>query len=118
VNGNLISQEAFEDTLADRALGYEEISCRAVSAGVFGGTLKTSINSVGRVLARLTNITLNGSPLSGEAFFLQEGGRTLGYRNLFGLALLQLSVCLSPSHIHIFQWWFHEDVCGGRILRC
>jgi molecular chaperone HtpG len=86
VNGKLLSQEAFEDALSDKASGYENISLRSVSKGGFGGLLETSLNFQGRLLARLTNITLNGSGLSGEVFFQQDGGQTLGYRNLFGLA--------------------------------
>ncbi|MEQ8689384.1 MAG: ATP-binding protein, partial [Pseudomonadales bacterium] len=37
VNGKLISQERFEDTLAGRAEGFKEISTREVSKGAFGG---------------------------------------------------------------------------------
>src|SRR5262249_858174 len=34
---------------------------------------------------------LSGTPLIGEAFFIQEGGQTLGFRNLFGLAPIPVS---------------------------
>lgn len=86
VDGTLISQEAFENALAGKATGFALHSSRAVSYGDFAGTLQTSINPQGRILARFTSISLNGNPLVGEAFFVQEGGQTLGLRNLFGLA--------------------------------
>jgi molecular chaperone HtpG len=91
VNGNLISQNRFEDTLGNRAEGYNEISARTVSSGEFAGDLKTLVNQQGRVVARLQNITLNDNGLSGEMFFVQSGGQTLGFRNLFGLAPIPVS---------------------------
>jgi len=91
VNGRLISQQLFEDTLGSRAAGYEEISCRPVSRGEFSATLRTFVNAEARVLARLEGVSLNGNPLSGEAFFVQHGGQTMGFRNLFGLAPIPVS---------------------------
>lgn len=91
VNGHLISQQLFEDTLGNKAAGYDQISSRPVSRGEFSATLRTFINPQARVLARLDGITLNGNPLSGEAFFVQQGGQTLGFRNLFGLAPIPVS---------------------------
>ncbi len=91
VNGRIISQEAFEDTLAGKAAGFERISSRQVSRGEFAGTLDVSLNAQNRLLARLTAISLNGNPISGEAFFVQQGGPTLGFRSLFGLAPIPVS---------------------------
>ncbi|MGH7217252.1 MAG: ATP-binding protein [Nitrospiraceae bacterium] len=91
VNGSLISQQLFEDTLGNKAAGFDQISSRPVSRGEFSGTLRTFLNPQARVLARLDIITLNGNPLSGEAFFVQQGGQTLGFRNLFGLAPIPIS---------------------------
>lgn len=91
VNSNLISQQGFENTLGNSTTGYDQISSRQVSRGEFSGTLRTCVNSRGRVLARLDDIGLNGNPLSGEVFFIQQGGQTLGYRNLFGLAPIPVS---------------------------
>ena len=34
---------------------------------------------------------MNGTDLVGEVFFLQDGGQTQGYRNLFGLAPISVS---------------------------
>ena len=86
VNGRIISQEAFEDTLASKAAGFERISSRQVSRGEFAGTLDVSLNAQNRLLARLTAILLNGNPIAGEVFLVQQGGLTLGFRSLFGLA--------------------------------
>lgn len=91
VNDHLISQQLFEDTLGDSAAGYEQISSRPVSRGEFSATLWTFVSAQARVLARLEGISLNGNPLSGEAFFVQHGGQTLGFRNRFGLAPIPVS---------------------------
>jgi molecular chaperone HtpG len=91
LNGKLISQQSFEDSLGDRAAGFEPLSTRAVSRGDFSGTLRTMINAQARVLARLGGIALNGNPVAGDVFLVQQGGQTLGYRNLFGLAPIPIS---------------------------
>jgi molecular chaperone HtpG len=91
INGHLISQQLFEETVGSKAAGYNQISSRPVSRGEFSGTLRTFINAQARVLARLDGIILNGSPLSGEAFLVQQGGQTLGFRNLFGLSPIPVS---------------------------
>ena len=44
-----------------------------------------------RKKARLDGIKLSGNPLSGEAIFIQQGERTFGFRNLFGLAPIPVS---------------------------
>ena len=91
VNGSIISQEVFEDTLSGRAAGFDQISARVVSRGEFSGTLHVSINAQSRVLLRFTDISLNGTPIRGEAFFVQQSGPTHGFRNLFGLAPIPVS---------------------------
>ena len=91
VNGRLISQEGFEQALTGKTSGFSSLKTRPVSLGEFSGTLHTFVNAQARVLARLTAISLNGNPLAGEAFFVQEGGQTLGFRNLFGLAPIPVS---------------------------
>ena len=91
VNGQLISQQLFEDTLGNRAEGYEQISSRHITRGEFSATLRTFVNPQARVLARLEGISLNDSALCGEAFFVQQGGQTQGFRKLFGLAPIPVS---------------------------
>lgn len=91
VNAKVISQEAFENTLGDKASGFAEHSQRRASHGDFAGTLQTSINPQGQVLVRFTKISLNGNPLSGEVLLVQEGGQTFAFRNFFGLAPIPMS---------------------------
>ena len=86
VNQRLISQETFEDTIAGRSHGFRQISSRDVSRAGISGTLQVSLNAKDRVMARLTCISLNGTAINGEAFFVQQAGPTYGFRNYFGLA--------------------------------
>lgn len=91
VNGKLISQERFENTLTGRAAGFREISKKQVSRGQFAGTLSVSLNSQNRVLVRLTDISLGGVSVEGEIFLSQQNGTTHSFRNLFGLAPVPIS---------------------------
>ena len=91
VNGELISQASFEATLGERASGFVQHATRQVEKDGLAGRLETFLNPQARLLARLTDITLHGEALTGELFLVQEGGQTLGFRNLFGLAPLPVS---------------------------
>jgi molecular chaperone HtpG len=93
VNGRLISQRIFEDVLGTKAVGYGayKLEPRPVSGGGFSALLRTLINQQARVLARLNEMSLNGNPLTGEVFLVQQGGQTLGFRNWFGLAPIPVS---------------------------
>lgn len=91
VNGTTISQQSYQDTLTSQSSGFESISNRIISQNNYSGTLNTSINSRGQVLAKLSEISLNNNSLSGELFLIQNGGRTMGLRNLFGLAPIPVS---------------------------
>jgi molecular chaperone HtpG len=91
VNGQLISQERFEDTLGSRAEGFNSISSKQVSRGEFSGVLRTYAGPQARLLVRLDSIALNGNPLKGEVFLIQNGGQTLAFRSLFGLAPVPVS---------------------------
>ena len=91
VNNEIISNEAFESTLGRNADSFREIASREVSHDQLSGTLSTSINAQGRVLARIKNISLNDNPVQGEAFLFQGGAQMLGFRNLFGLAPIPVS---------------------------
>ena len=86
VNGRLISQQTFIDSIDDQSRGFRHISTREVSRNGISGTLQVSLNVQNRVLARLTSISLNGATINGEAFFVQQSGPTHGFRNHFGLA--------------------------------
>lgn len=85
-NGKNISQKSFVDTLAGRAAGFNVVSTRPVSRGNFSGTLQISLNGQDRLLVQLTNVLLNGSPIGGEVFLMQQDAPTHGFRNLFGLS--------------------------------
>ena len=91
VNGNIISQESFSDTLAGKAKGFEEVATRSVSNNEFKGMLQVSISTQSRLLARLTNISLNDNPIKGEIFLAQQNGPIHGFRNLFGLSPIPVS---------------------------
>ena len=91
LNGDLISQEGFEDAFVGKVEGFDQISSREVSRGGYTGTLRVSINAQNRLLAHLTNISLSNNPIKGEAFFVQQSGPTYGFRNLFGLAPIPVS---------------------------
>ncbi len=91
LNGTLISQRSFEGTPTNQSSGFVSHTSRSVSHGGYSGTLNTLLNPKGQVLVRLTDITLNGSSVLGEVFFIQQGGQTMGFRNLFGLAPIPMS---------------------------
>ncbi len=91
VNDKLVSQKSFENVLMERKSGFAPRPSRAISHGGLTGTLKTAISSQGDVLGHFANISLNGTALVGEAFFVQNGGQTMGFRNLFGLAPIPVS---------------------------
>ena len=91
VNGKVVSQEKFEDTLGRTAKGFEEIATRVISDGQLSATLRTFINAQARVLAGITDMALNDNRIDGEGFFVQGGGRILGFRKLFGLSPIPVS---------------------------
>lgn len=95
VNGTSISQVSFSDTLGDRANGFSRQALRDIRQGDLEGTLETLLDKQGRVLVRLTAIKLSGQSLPGELFLVQDGGQTLGFRNLFGLAPIPVSSAYS-----------------------
>ena len=95
VNGELISQASFEATLGERASRFVQHATRQIEKDGLAGRLETLLNSQARLLVRLTDITLNGEALTGELFLVQDGGQTLGFRNLFGLAPLPVSSAYS-----------------------
>ncbi len=91
VNDVAISQQSFERAVADKTSDFSSSTTRAISNDVFAGTLQTSLNPQGRVLAQLSNISLNDNSLKGEIVLLQQGGQAFGFRNSFGLAPVPMS---------------------------
>lgn len=86
VNNDIISQEVFDDTIAERLTGFRQIACRQVSRDRYEATLDVSLDDRSRLLVRATNILLQGNPIGGEVFLVQQGGSIHALRNLFGLA--------------------------------
>ena len=86
VNGRVISQESFADVVNSSGSGFDQIFGQRMTNRTFTGMLDVSVNVQGRVFVRMTDIDLNGTRLTGEACFLQDGGPTHAYRNFFGLA--------------------------------
>ncbi|MYA09534.1 MAG: hypothetical protein F4060_10470 [Holophagales bacterium] len=91
LNGDLISQERFDDALRSRVGGFEEIAAREVSNGGLSALLRTSVDPQARVFVRITDVEWRGSPIAGEAALAQGVGQAFGYRNRFGLAPIPIS---------------------------
>ena len=91
LNGSLISQESYQDFVEGLGTGFDQIYHKRVTSRTYESSVQVSINSQGRIFVRLTNIALNGTPLSGDACFVQDGGSTYAYRNSFGLAPVPVS---------------------------
>lgn len=91
VNEMMISQETFDSALAGADATFQVLATRGVSIGNYAGTLETAVNAHSRVRSKLTNVTLSGTPLKGALYLVQQGGQTLGFRNLFGLAPIPVS---------------------------
>jgi molecular chaperone HtpG len=91
VNDTLISLETFDAALTGTDVSFKPLASRAISGGNYAGLLETALNAQSRVRARLTEITLSGNRLNGGIYFVQQGGQTLGFRNLFGLAPIPVS---------------------------
>ena len=91
VNNGIISQEVFEDTVANSAEGFQTVASRSVSRNAFTVTLDISVNDQNRVLARATDISLHGNHIDGELFLVQQDGSISGFRNFFGLAPVPVS---------------------------
>ena len=82
----MISQEDYESTLSGHVEGFEQIAYRSVSRDGYGATLDVSVDDRSRLLVRISNLLLQGNPIEGQAFLVQQGGSIQAYRNFFGLA--------------------------------
>ena len=91
LNDTLLSQQSFEAVYAKRAEKYDHLASTRLGGGEYTATVDLSINSASQVFVRLQNIAIGGTGVSGEALFVQGGGRTMGFRNYFGLAPIPLS---------------------------
>ena len=91
VNNDIISREAFEDTVSNSAEGFQTVASRRVSRNAFTVTLDIAVNDQNRILARATDISLHGNHIAGELFLVQQSGSILAFRNFFGLAPVPVS---------------------------
>ena len=86
VDGEIISQEVYEDTISGHTEGFNQIAHRSVARDGYGATLDVSVDERGRLLVRVNDLLLQGNPIEGQAFLTQQSGSIQGYRNHFGLA--------------------------------
>ena len=86
VNGEVISQEVYEDTMPGHGDGFQQIAHRSVSRNGYGITLDVAVDDRNRLLVRISDVLLQGNPIEGQAVFVQQGGSIQAYRNHFGLS--------------------------------
>lgn len=86
VNGEVISQEVYEDTMPGPGNGFTHIAHRSVSRQGYGMTLDVAFDDRSRLLVRISDVLLQGNPVEGQAVFVQRNGPIQAYRNLFGLS--------------------------------
>ena len=92
VNGANISQRAYDDELSGTAEGFQEVqSSIMTSGGPFEGSVSIFADPQGRILVRLRELHFHGTPISGDAFFVQQRGQIHAYRNFFGLSPVPVS---------------------------
>ena len=91
VNGQLISQHSYENEFASQIQSAKVVSSSQISDGQYGANLEVLLNQGGSVIARLSSVTIQGVPASGELFLVQNGGQLFGYRTKFGLAPVPVS---------------------------
>ena len=86
VNGQVISQDTYEDALTGGISDFKQISRRRVSSGDYDIILDVAVDERNRLLVRVDDIMLSGSPIEGQAVLVQQGGAIYAFRNHFGLA--------------------------------
>ena len=84
LNGELISQRSYADITASR--GFAKRSSKRVADGLYAAAVDVHLDSDGRGLARMTDISVAGMPVVGELVLVQDGRQLMGLRNYFGLA--------------------------------
>ncbi|MEX1194320.1 MAG: ATP-binding protein [Dehalococcoidia bacterium] len=91
LNGELISQQSFDGDFEPQLRDASELLSTAMDNPACTAQLDISVNQSSSVIARLTNISLQGSSVRGEILLVQDAGRLMGYRNYFGLAPVPIS---------------------------
>ena len=84
LNGELISQRSYADIAASRSAAKKP--SQGITDGPYAATVDVHLDGDGRALARMTDISVAGTPVAGELVLVQGGGQLMGLRNSFGLA--------------------------------
>lgn len=91
IDNLLRSQHSLDDHFDSQLRGSSVISEQSISDDRYKAHLEVRLSQAGTVIARLTNISLEGVGISGELFLVQQGGQLMAFRNYFGLAPVPVS---------------------------
>lgn len=86
VNGILISQQSLHERYLQRTKDSQSLGTINVKLGDYRCTVEAFCDSNAVAACRVTNLSLAGEAVMGEAVFLQGSGQLMGLRNFFGLA--------------------------------
>ena len=84
LNGQLISQQNYVDLISGKS--HQKIGESDVKTSQYSGHIEIFADSNGQVLAKVTQIKLQGTDVLGELVLGQGFGQLFGLRNYFGLA--------------------------------
>ena len=88
LNGKVISQKDYGEMVLKR---FSPLGGKAGSLSGYGGLVHVWIDSNGQVMARVTDVKLQGNPVRGDLMLGQGTGQLMGMRNYFGLAPIPVS---------------------------
>jgi molecular chaperone HtpG len=88
LNGRLISQRKYGETMIK---GFTLLGEKAGAVGGYQAIVEVGVDANGQVMARMTDIKLQGSPVTGDVLFVQNSGQLMGLRTCFGLAPIPVS---------------------------
>lgn len=86
LNGELISAKSMIDALPPQAKTYGPLGSVELEQNGFKARFSVSADTNAQILVLVTDISISGTPISGEIALLQGGGQLMGLRSLFGLA--------------------------------
>ena len=88
LNGQLISHRHYGATIGK---GFSVVGEKTGTVGGYEAKVQVGIDSNGQVMARMTDIKMEGSPVTGDLVLVQNSGPLMGLRNHFGLAPIPVS---------------------------
>jgi molecular chaperone HtpG len=91
LDGQLISQQSYESAYETHMRGVVHLSSTHISDTLYGAQLDIYLSNAVNVVARLSDITLEGTLVKGQLLLIQDGGQLFGYRSYFGLAPIPVS---------------------------